>query len=799
LADTEYGAKDITVLEGLEAVRRRPGMYIGSTGPRGLHHLVWEVLDNSVDEALAGRCDRIVVTLNPDGSVTVVDNGAGIPVDEVAGTGKPGVEVVMTRLHAGGKFGGAGYKVSGGLHGVGISVVNALSERLKVTVSRDGGVFEQRFSRGDPQAPLCRVADQEGRSGTTVTFLPDLEIFDEGRFDYDTIAVRMREMAFLTAGLELVLIDGRGDQRTDTWRYEGGIGEYVRHINAAREPVHERIGQFSAETDEAAVDVAMQWNSSYASAVFSFANNINTHEGGSHLTGFKAALTSTLNRYARDGGHLKERDENLSGDDVLEGLAAIVSVKLRDPQFEGQTKTKLGNPYMAGLVQKITNEKLAEFLEENPHDARAIVAKCVGAQRARLAARKARETARKSAFGGTSLPGKLSDCRSKDPAQSELFLVEGNSAGGSAVDGRDSEFQAILPLRGKILNVEKARIDRVWANNEVQAMVTAIGTATGEDFDLDRARYHRIVVMTDADVDGAHIRTLILTFLFRHMQGLIDAGFVYIAQPPLYRVKAGRNQMYVQTETELEDWVIGERLGAITVTRQDGDAVELDQDRFRTVSRTLREWDGWMARLRAEYGADVAALISRHDLLGRGIAGLDDLDATLRRTAGGDDGTAAETVAMTARDNGSAIIRVTERASGTVRTLALRDALFASEAYRKLDGLHHRLQLLIGPGPFTIRAQRKERVAASYDALRDGVLALAKEGIEINRFKGLGEMNPEQLWETTMNPVTRTLQRVTMEDAQAADELFSLLMGDRVEPRRAFIESNAREVKTLDV
>ncbi len=797
MADTEYGAKDITVLEGLEAVRRRPGMYIGSTGMRGLHHLVWEVLDNSVDEALAGRCDAISVTLHRDGSVTVVDDGAGIPVGIVEGTGLPAVEVVMTKLHAGGKFGGDGYKVSGGLHGVGISVVNALSERLLVRVTRDGGVFEQRFARGLPEHELRRVADQEGASGTMVTFLPDLEIFEEGRFDYDTLAHRIREMAFLTAGLEITLLDDRGETRTDTWKYDGGIAEYVRYINEAKEPAHEKVVHFAADFEEGAVEVAMQWNGSYTSSVFSFANNINTHEGGSHLTGFKAALTSTLNRYARDQGVLKEKDENLSGDDVLEGLAAIVSVKLREPQFEGQTKTKLGNPFMAGVVQKATNEKLAEFLEENPNEGRIIVQKAVQAARARLAARKARDTARKSAFGNTSLPGKLADCRSKDPSKSELFLVEGNSAGGSAVDGRDSEFQAILPLRGKILNVEKARIDRVFGNTEVQAMVTALGTATGEDFDLEKARYHRLVVMTDADVDGAHIRTLILTFLFRHMQGLIDAGYVYIAQPPLYKVKAGRSQMYVQTEGELEDFVIGQKIEGIEVTGAAG-VVAIDVERFRIISRALREFDGWLGRLRAEHGAPAVDFVKDHGLVGHAIGSLDALDAALAAGSGDD---ATHTSELVARDEerGSALVRVTERQSGTVDTVAIPLALFKAEAFERLERIHLRLADLLGEGPFTIRAGRKERLASTFESLREAVLSLAKDGIEINRFKGLGEMNPAQLWETTMDPRTRTLQQVTMDDAQAADELFTLLMGDRVEPRREFIETNAREVKTLDV
>jgi DNA gyrase subunit B len=798
LPDSEYGAKDITVLEGLEAVRRRPGMYIGSTGPRGLHHLVFEVLDNGVDEALAGRCDRITVTLHPDGSVTCEDNGAGIPVDVMPELGLPAVEVVLTKLHAGGKFGGDGYKVSGGLHGVGVSVVNALSERLHVTVRRGGGVYEQDYRRGVPLGPLRRTGDHAGSSGTVVSFLPDLEIFDEGAYDYSVLAQRMREMAFLTAGLTLTLVDEREGDRSDSWHFEGGIAEYVKHINAQKEPIHAKILHVRHVADEGEVEAALQWNSSYVPSVFSFANNINTHEGGTHLSGFRAALTRTVNAYARAVGTLKEKDDALSNEDILEGLAAVISVKLREPQFEGQTKTKLGNNSMNGLTQTAMNQALAEFFEENPAEAKAIVTKAVNAARARAAARKARETARRGAFSGAALPGKLADCSSTDPERSELYLVEGNSAGGTAVDGRNSEFQAILPLRGKILNVEKARIDKVFSNAEVQAMVTAIGTGTGDEFDITRARYHKLVVMTDADVDGAHIRTLILTFLFRHMQALIAAGFVYIAQPPLYRVKIGREQRYLVKEAELEEILVRERLPAISVTDRDSQPVALDEARYTTFVRALREYEGWALRLRSEHGTPAADYVKDHKLVEAEIGSFADVLAYFAEGRADDDGETAEVVAAD-EDGRSILIRVTERSTGTVSSLALPYALFTSPAFARLQAVHARLREHVGAPPYLIATGRKSRGAPTFEALRREILALAQEGLDMGRFKGLGEMNPQQLRETTMDPASRTLQQVTMEDAQAADELFTLLMGDRVEPRRDFIESNARDVKSLDV
>src|SRR6187397_2336495 len=534
MTEATYTAKDITVLEGLEPVRLRPGMYIGSTGPRGLHHLVYEVVDNAVDEALAGRNDFVEVRLHPDHSVTVVDHGAGIPVDVMPDQGLPALTVVLTKLHAGGKFGGDGYKVSGGLHGVGVSVVNALSEWLAAEVYRDGKVYRQEFERGVPKADM-EMTGTTTETGTTISFLPDADIFEDLEFSAETLVQRLRETAFLTRGLAIVLVDEReGDDRYE-FKYDGGIRDFVVHINEAKDPIHKRIVYFESETDEGTVEIAMQWNSSYVESVFSFANNINTHEGGSHLSGFKAALTGTLNKYARDKGLLKEKEENLEGEDVREGLAAVISVKLRNPQFEGQTKTKLGNPQVAGLVESTVNAKLAEFLEENPRDAKQIVLKAVAASRARQAARKARElTRRKSALENSSLPGKLADCSLKDPDLCELYIVEGDSAGGSAKQARDRTYQAILPLRGKIINSEKNRINKVLSNNEIQAMITAIGTGFGDEFTIENIRYGRIIVMTDADVDGAHIRTLILTFIYRTMRELVERGHIYIAVPPLY-------------------------------------------------------------------------------------------------------------------------------------------------------------------------------------------------------------------------------------------------------------------------
>ena len=635
MAKHEYGADQIQVLEGLEAVRKRPGMYIGSTGTRGLHHLVYEVVDNSVDEALAGNCSEIYVSLNNDGSVTVRDNGRGIPVEVHPKTGLSTLETVLTVLHAGGKFGGGGYKVSGGLHGVGVSVVNALSDWLVAEVFRDGKIYRQEYKRGVATTKLEVFDGKSNESGTAITFLPDASIFDETEFSYETLEFRFRELSFLNKVIKIEFEDKReGLEKTRTFHFTGGLIEYVKYLNKTKTAIHPQIIHIDKVADDCTIELALQYTDAYRENIYSFANNINTHEGGSHLSGFKTALTKVMNDYARRNNYLKEKDQNLSGEDIREGLTAIISVKLPEPQFEGQTKTKLGNTFMRGLVDTITNEEVGAFMEENPSVARIIIDKCLRAQRAREAAKKARElTRRKSVLENTSLPGKLADCSEKSPEKSEIFLVEGDSAGGSAKGGRDRNIQAILPLRGKILNVEKSRLDKILSSEEIKNMITAFGCGIGDDFDIEKLRYHKIIIMTDADVDGAHIRTLLLTFFFRYMRSLIEEGYVYAAQPPLFKIKKNKKEFYAYDERQL--------------------------------NATLEE--------------------------------------------------------------------------------------------------------------------------------------VGRQGTEVSRYKGLGEMNAEQLWETTMDPESRILLQITVDDAIVADEVFSMLMGDKVAPRREFIEANAKFVKNLDI
>jgi DNA gyrase subunit B len=796
MAETSYTAKDITVLEGLEPVRLRPGMYIGSTGLRGLHHLVYEVVDNSVDEALAGHNDRIEVTLHPDHSVTVRDWGRGMPVDTMPGTDESALTVILTKLHAGGKFGGDGYKVSGGLHGVGASVVNALSERLVAEVRRDGKLYRQEFERGNPLGPVEAVGEAaDGDTGTTIVFLPDSEIFEELDMNADTLVQRLRETAFLTKGLHIKLTDERADGKTAEFHYEGGIRDFVAYINDAKDPIHKHIVYFEGETDQGAVEVSMQWNASYQESVFTFANNINTIEGGSHLSGFRSALTSTLNRKATDLKLLK-KDEKLDGEDVREGLAAVVSVKLRNPQFEGQTKAKLGNPGIEGLVQTTVNAQFAQYLEENPADARAIANKAIAAMRARLAARKARElTRRKSALDSSSLPGKLADCSIRDPESAELFIVEGDSAGGSAKTGRDRTYQAILPLRGKIINSEKNRINKVLSNNEIQAMITAIGTGIGDEFDITSLRYHRIIVMTDADVDGSHIRTLILTFLYRHMKELFERGHVYIAVPPLYKVKLGNQEYYFEKDSQLEDLLVRERFDALEVRDRGGSEVKLTEARWKRFSGALAEFEGWFARLRSDYGHHAAELVIDHRLVELDALTPADLEKTLAGLPSN-----GYTLSVLSHDADGVKVKVVEEETSAAQSIALSSELLASPIYTNLRKSYAKLVEVIGPPPFTLALGKKTAEAQTFSDLRAGALDLAKEvGIQLSRFKGLGEMNAEQLWETTMDPSKRLMVRVDVEDAHAADQLFSMLMGDQVEPRRIFIEENAREVKVLDV
>ncbi|MGH2865562.1 MAG: DNA gyrase subunit B, partial [Solirubrobacteraceae bacterium] len=687
----------------------------------------------------------------------------------------------------------------GGLHGVGVSVVNALSERLRVEVRRDGHVFCQEYSRGAPRSELVRgEALAPGSStGTSVTFLPDADIFESLDFDFSTLEERLRETAFLTRGLKISIVDERGEGHSAQFQYGGGIEDFVSYLNENKDTVHRKVVFFAGESEEGAAEVAMQWNSSYQDSIHSFANNINTREGGSHLSGFRSALTRTLKKYARDHSLLKDKEDNLTGEDVREGLTAVVSVKLRDPQFEGQTKTKLGNPGMAGFVESIVNAGLGEFLEENPSEARAVIMKSVQAQRAREAARKARDlTRRKSALENSTLPGKLADCSIKDPSLAELFVVEGDSAGGSAKQGRDRETQAVLPLRGKILNVEKSRIDKVLQNTEVQALITAIGTGVRDEFNIENARYHKVVLMTDADVDGAHIRTLVLTLLFREMEELIKAGYVYIAKPPLYKLKQGSRERYIEKDSELEEILLSDKWEKIAVFDRHGTQFKLTEARWQRFTRLLKQYEGWSSSLRAAHGTDVVQFMEESSLLGEQALSADAAVRLLERAGLDGDTHATE---LLDSDPLELRIRAVEAKTGFARVHRIKRSLFDSQEYRQLSRVHAQLLELAGVPAFEVGLGDAHEVASSFEALHPAVMAVAQKGTKLQRFKGLGEMNAEQLGETTMAPATRTLAQVTLEDAFAADRIFSMLMGDQVEPRRAFIEDNARAVANLDV
>jgi DNA gyrase subunit B len=836
---SDYSADSIKVLEGLEAVRKRPAMYIGSTGPAGLHHLVYEIVDNSIDEALAGFCDQINVTIHIDGSVTVIDNGRGIPVDRHE-SGKSAAEVVLTVLHAGGKFENSAYKVSGGLHGVGVSVVNALSETLELEIWRNGQVHQQTYQRGTPTGDL-EITGTTKRRGTKVTFKPDPEVFETTVYGFDTLAQRLRELAFLNGGIVITLDDER-DGKNHRFRYDGGIVSFVQHLNKNKAAVNEKPIYMRGEKDGIEAEIALQWNDGYAEQVYSFANNINTHEGGTHLSGFRSALTRTINSYATRNNLAKDLKESVSGDDIREGLTAVISVKIPHPQFEGQTKTKLGNTEVKGIVETIVNDKLSGFLEETPAVARKIIGKAIDAARAREAARKARDLVRrKGALDGSSLPGKLADCQERDPAQSELYIVEGESAGGSAKQGRDRRFQAILPLKGKILNVEKARFDKMLGSDEIKTMIAALGCGIGaEDFDLGKLRYHRIIIMTDADVDGSHIRTLLLTFFYRQLPQVIEHGYVYIAQPPLFRVKRGKSETYIKNERELEEYLIRRSVGGrrvkIPSTGVELAGAELEkllqrmiahQKLIQTVERRGHSREFVEALLAAGVDRDYFADRDRLQALAESLTTdtrsvsvsgdeehsrfqleIEDRSSGYPRhhTTGFEFASTAEyrTLLANHRDmpafNGSVIVSTIEQAQD--------DGSFEEMPAAATDGTaiggapaDQATRLAVEPKERARKsaADRADVVLSSIDELVDYFITAGKKGIAVNRYKGLGEMNPEQLWETTMDPRIRTLLQVRAEDHTEADQMFTTLMGDQVEPRRKFIEDNALDVKNLDV
>jgi DNA gyrase subunit B len=785
-----YTASDIKVLEGLEAVRKRPAMYIGDTGAYGLHHLVYEVVDNSVDEALGDFCDSIKVILHSDGSCSVGDNGRGIPVDTHKETGKSAAEVVLTVLHAGGKFEHSAYKVSGGLHGVGVSVVNALSEWLDVEIRRGGKTWTQHYDYGVPAAPLA-AGEKTSKHGTIIRFRPDAKIFEETSFSFDTLSNRLREMAFLTRGLKIVIEDER-DERSNTFLFKGGIIEFIKHLNQNKTPVHPKVMFFEGTKGDIQVEVALQYNDGYQENIFSFANTINTREGGTHLTGFRAALTGTLSTYAQANGYLKNFKSGITGDDVREGLTAVVSVRMPDPQFEGQTKAKLGNTDIKGLVQQIVNEKLAESFEEDPTTARKIVDKCVRAAQAREAARKARELTRKKGVDDEGLAAKLAECSERDPQYRELFLVEGASAGGSAKEGRDRRVQAVLPLRGKIINAEKARYDKVLSHNEIRLLISALGTGIGpEEFDVSKLRYHKIILMTDADVDGAHIRTLLLTFFFRHMVSVIEAGHLFIAQPPLFKVKKGRTEKYLMNEREFEDFFLGAWVESAGI-KVPGIKQPVTGAPLLELLRAVSEYRQLFGKLaRRGVPAPILAELLRRKFRGtkRGI-GHEEIGAAIVEAAAAVNG---YSIQVTPGETEGHVVSIAGPPAVSFNTL-----LFKGPDYATLFDLWEKVAAA-AKGPTAIIEGDKEAPMASLDELYRAVLDRAKTGASFQRYKGLGEMNAEELADTTMNQETRTLLRVTMEDAVGADAMFTVLMGDAVEPRRDFIEKHALDVSYLDI
>ena len=808
-SQSDYKADKIKVLEGLEAVRKRPGMYIGDTSERGLHHLVYEIVDNSIDESLAGQCDRIHIVIHIDNSVTVVDNGRGIPVDIHATEKLPAAEVVLTKLHAGGKFDKGAYKVSGGLHGVGLSVVNALAENLEVEIKRDGRVYQQAYRRGVPEAPLKEMG-ATGERGTRITFKPDSTVFETVDLSFDVLSQRLRELAFLNRGLRIIIEDERHEKEHEFF-YEGGIVSFVEHLNRVKTAVHSRVIYVQGEKDGIDVEIALQWNDGYSETVYSFANNINTTEGGTHLSGFKAALTRTINNYAANSNLLKKGEDNLQGDDVREGLTGVISVKVPEPQFEGQTKTRLGNSDVKGVVETLINDRLATYFAEHPGDAKKIVSKGIEAARVREATRKAKDLARrKGVLDSASLPGKLADCQERDPALSEIFLVEGDSAGGSAKQGRDRRNQAILPLKGKILNVEKARFDKMLSSQEIRLMLTALGAGVKDDYNWEKLRYHKVIIMTDADVDGSHIRTLLLTFFYRQIPDLVEKGYLYIAQPPLYKVKRGKQERYLKDENSLEDYLIekgtenlrvrsaehggngGGRAGEVRGTALHAfvkKVVRVDK-LLQLMARKHKERSLVEALLHSDFSEGRLEDRAELEALGVELASHVNLLAPELAPFSGE-------VEPDSEHNCWRLVCSTRSNGSGIRTVIDREFLTSPE-YRELKRLHSEL-LGAGHSPFVVEDGDRASGLRSHKDLLEFVMDRGKKGQYIQRYKGLGEMNPEQLWETTMDPESRVLLQVRIEDGVQADDIFSTLMGDHVEPRRKFIEDKALTVRNLDV